>query len=117
MLRSLKDIKKCSIGATDGDIGQVRDLYFDDHAWAARYLIVNTSNWWLGHEVLIAPQWVGGVHWSDETVSVDLSREAVKSAPDYASSADLDRRRESGLYAHCGRPSYRKAGSTLERDI
>lgn len=99
MLRSLKDIKKCSIGATDGDIGQVRDLYFDDHAWAARYLMVNTSNWWLGQEVLIARQSVGGVHWSDETVT------------------DLDRRRESGLYTHYGRPSYWKAGSTLEREI
>ena len=57
------------------------------------------------------------MHWSDETVSVDLCREAVKSAPDHDSLSDLDRRRESGLYTHYGRPSYRKAGSTLEREI
>ena len=117
MLRSLKDIGICAIGATDGDIGQVKDLYFDDHAWAIRSLVVNTGNWWLGHKVLIAPQWVGGVHWSDKTVSVDLGREAVKAAPAYDPSASFDRQRETGQYTHYGRPPYWKAGSTLEREI
>jgi len=32
----------------------------------------------VGHKVLIAPEWITGVHRSDETVSVSLSREAVK---------------------------------------
>ena len=117
MLRSLKALEKCAIGATDGDIGQVKDLYFDDDAWAVRYLIVNTSNWWLGHKVLIAPQWVGGVHWSDETVSVDLDRAAVKVAAAYDPSASFDRHRETSPYTHCGRPPYWKTGSTLEREL
>lgn len=26
----------------------------DDATWAVRYLIVDTSNWWLGHQALIA---------------------------------------------------------------
>jgi hypothetical protein len=30
----------------------------DEETWAIRYLLVNTSNWWLGHEVLIAPEWI-----------------------------------------------------------
>jgi hypothetical protein len=32
MLHSQKDIEKCVISAADGDIGQVKDIYFDDHA-------------------------------------------------------------------------------------
>ena len=117
MLRSSKALEKCTIGATDGDMGQVEDLYVDDHAWAVRFLVVNTSNCWLGHKVLIAPQWAGGFHWSDQTVSVDLDRAAVKAAPACDPSASFDRHRETGLYTPCGRPPYWQTGSTLEREI
>ncbi|MBC7437847.1 MAG: hypothetical protein H7332_17485 [Bdellovibrionales bacterium] len=29
----MNDFKKCAIGASDGDIGHVKDRYFDDDAW------------------------------------------------------------------------------------
>jgi hypothetical protein len=35
MLRTLKDLENCEIGATNGSIGQVNDFYFDDHDWAS----------------------------------------------------------------------------------
>lgn len=44
MLRTLKDFEICAIGASDGDLGHVKDLDFDDHAWVIHYLIANTSN-------------------------------------------------------------------------
>ena len=116
-LRSCAAVIGYHIQATDGEVGHVEGFLIDDETWAIRYLVVNTSNWWLGHKVLIAPQWVGGVHWSDETVGVDLAREAVKAAPAYDSSAALDRARETSLYTHYGRPPYWKTGSTLEREI
>jgi hypothetical protein len=50
-------------------------------AWAIRYLVVNTGHWWLGHLVLVAPQWIDAVSWDDETVSVNLTRDAIKAAP------------------------------------
>jgi hypothetical protein len=40
MLRSIKDLEDCTIGAADGIIGRVRDFYFDDEAWVIRYLVV-----------------------------------------------------------------------------
>lgn len=116
-LRSCAAVVGHHIQATDGEVGHVEGFLIDDETWAIRYLVVNTSNWWLGHKVLIAPQWVGGVHWSDETVSVDLDLEAVKAAPVYDPSVPLDRQREMGLYTHYGRQPYWKAGSTLEREI
>ena len=116
-LRSCEAIVGYHIHATDGEVGHVEGFLIDDETWAIRYIVVNTSNWWLGHKVLIAPQWIGGVQWSDESVTVDLSRAAVKAAPTYDPSADLDRQRETGLYPHYGRPPYWKAGSTLEHEI
>jgi len=35
MLRSVKDMQAYTIRATDGTIGHVKDLYFDDDACAA----------------------------------------------------------------------------------
>ena len=66
-------------------------MLVDDETWAIRYLVVNTSNWWLGHKVLIAPQWIDSVRWLDATVSVDLTRQAVKDSPPYMRTAPLDR--------------------------
>ena len=40
MLRSMKDMEDYTVIATDGTIGRVRDIYFDDEAWVIRYLVV-----------------------------------------------------------------------------
>ena len=105
-LRSCKVVMTYNVEASDGDIGHVQGLLVDEETWAIRYMIVNTSNWWLGHKVLIAPQWIQDVRWSDATVSVDLTRQAVKDAPPYDPTAQLDRDQELGIHEHYGRPAY-----------
>lgn len=109
-LRSSEAVKGYHIHASDGDIGHVQGLLVDDETWAIRYMIVDTSNWWLGHQVLIAPQWIQDVSWSDAKVSVNLTRQAVKDAPAYDAAAQLDRKQESGIYEHYGRPGYWENG-------
>lgn len=105
-LRSGNEILKYDVHATDGDIGHVQGLLVDEKAWAIRYLIVNTSNWWLGHPVLIAPQWIEGVSWKDRKVSVSLTRDAVKGSPPYVLGSRLGRDEEARIYDHYGRPGY-----------
>jgi len=105
-LRSCKAVMSYHIEATDGDIGHVQDLLVDEETWAIRYMIVNTSNWWLGHQVLIAPQWILNVSWHDATVSVNLTQQAVRDAPPYDSTAALDREQDTGIYEHRGRSGY-----------
>ena len=105
-LRSCQAVVGYHIHASDGEIGHVSGLLVDEATWAIRYMVVDTSNWWLGHEVLIAPQWISGLDWSDQSVSVGLTRESVKNAPPYDSTAELNRQREAGLYEHYGRSGY-----------
>ena len=45
MLRSINQLKGAAIDATDGDIGKVRDFYFDDEQWVVRFLVVETGSW------------------------------------------------------------------------
>ncbi len=105
-LRSCAAVRGSHIHATDGDIGHIEDFLVDEHSWAIRYLIVNTSNWWGGRQVLVAPQWIERVSWSDAKVSAGLTREAIKSAPRYDEAAQLDRQQEQAMYEHYGRPGY-----------
>jgi hypothetical protein len=105
-LRSCEALMKYRIEATDGGVGHVQGLLVDEETWSIRYLIVQTSNWWLGHEVLIAPQWIRDMSWPDSTVSVRLTRHAVKDAPPFDSAEPLNRDQEMGLYRHHGRTGY-----------
>jgi hypothetical protein len=36
MLRNLKDLENYEIAATNGSVGHVKNLYFDDHDWVVR---------------------------------------------------------------------------------
>jgi hypothetical protein len=112
-LRSGNDVMRYYVHASDGDIGHVQGFLVDDGSWAIRYLIVNTSNWWLGHEVLVAPEWISAVSWAESTVAVDLSREAVKSSPIYDAKQSLDREQESAIHAHYGRAARSAVGPAL----
>jgi hypothetical protein len=105
-LRSSKAVTGYAIQATDGEIGHVAGFLVDDETWAIRYLVVDTSNWWMGHKVLVAPPWITGVHWADKTVTVDLSRDAIKNAPPYNADTHWGRDQDLSLYRHHGRSGY-----------
>jgi hypothetical protein len=104
-LRSVNAVMHYHVEANDGSIGHVQGLLLDEETWAIRYLIVDTSNWWLGQQVLIAPAWIDGISWSERTVSINLTREAVKTAPPYNAAGTLGRHEEISLHDH-----YRRAG-------
>jgi uncharacterized protein YrrD len=52
MLRNTSHLKGLVIRATDGELGTVDQLYFDNDSRAIRYLTVETGGW--------PPYWVTG---------------------------------------------------------
>jgi len=105
-LRSTDSVQGHNIQAQDGEIGHVEDFIIDDETWAIRYLVVDTRNWWPGKKVLISPQWIERVSWSESKVFVNLSREAIKSSPEFTEESLLTRDYETGLYRHYQREGY-----------
>jgi hypothetical protein len=105
-LRSGNTVLRYHIQAVDGDIGHVQAILIDERTWAIRYLIVNTSNWWLGHEVLIAPQWIEEINWATSKIVLPFKRESIRDAPPYDPHAQLDRSQEARTYAHHKREGY-----------
>ena len=112
-LRSCNEVVGYHLHASDGEIGHVEGFLLDDETWAIRYLVVNTSNWWMGHKVLIAPRWLTAVSWGEQTVSVDLDRDSVKNAPPYVPGDDWNRERDIRLYEHYGRTWYGAGAQSL----
>lgn len=55
MLRGISDLKRFTIAATDGQLGSVNDLYFDDRSWAVRYLVVDAGPWLPGRRLCVSP--------------------------------------------------------------
>jgi hypothetical protein len=79
-LQSFNAVRGYHIHATDGEIGHVDDMLIDERSWAIRDFIVDTSNWWGGHKVMIPAGSITSVTWPDAKVSVSLSRDDVKKA-------------------------------------
>lgn len=105
-LRSARVVIGNHVHGSDGEIGHVQDLLVDDHSWAIRYLVVNTSNWWLGHRVLLSPRWVDAVTWPERIVTVGLTRDAISHGPPYDSGAQFTRQEQQALHQHFDRPYY-----------
>lgn len=105
-LRSTKEVTGNTIEASDGAIGHVEDFIVDDENWAIRYLVIDTVNWWPGKKVLISPKWIERISWEQTTVFVNLTREAIKSSPEYSNEALLSREYETGLFKHYQIPAY-----------
>ena len=105
-LRSCNAVMKYHVHASDGHIGHVAGLLVDDETWAIRYLIVNTSNWWVGHQVLVASQWIDDVNWFSGNVTVNLPRQTLKGAPSYDAASSLDRQQEIEVFEYYGRRGY-----------
>jgi hypothetical protein len=106
-LRSIGEVTGYLIRATDGELGHVDDFLIDDVSWAVRYLVINTSNWWFGRKVLAAPAWITAIDWASKTVDVNVTREAIKTAPAYDRVEHVDRQWEAAYHQHMrGRDSW-----------
>lgn len=107
MLRTAKTLNGYALRARDGDIGHVKDLYFDDLLWNLRYFVVDTGGWLTGRRVLVAPESVSGTLFTnDKLIPVDLTREQVKGSPDIDTEQPVERQRELALREYYGWPAY-----------
>jgi len=114
-LRSASEVQGYDIQAIDGSIGHVDDFIVEDIDWEVRYLVIDTSNWWFGKKVLVAPQWADQLSWEDKKVGIGLSQQAIKNSPEWDSTKNINREYEAQLYDHYKQPGYWERGSRSQR--
>jgi uncharacterized protein YrrD len=104
MLHRLGKLIGLSIEASDGEIGSIRDIYFDDHRWSVRYLVVEADMARLRRQVLLAPTCIAGIH--SDRVRVGLSRQQIEASPPVETDKPVSRQRESASFDYYGYPYY-----------
>jgi hypothetical protein len=110
MLNSVTHLVDSTITASDGPIGHVRQVYFDDQAWAIRYLVVDTGDWLAGREVLISPYSVKQPLGSVKNVDVALTRQQVEGSPPIDTHLPVSRQHEREHQGYYGHPEYWAGG-------
>ena len=106
MLQSIKQLYGNKLGASDGEIGQVKDCYFDDRNWAVRYVVADTGSWLPGRQVLISPHAFGSLHQAGKVLRVNLTRKQIEDSPSIESHKPLSRQYEEEYYRYYGWPYY-----------
>jgi hypothetical protein len=106
MLRSIKQLYGTKLGASDGEIGHVKDFYFDDQNWAVRYLVADTGSWLPGRQVLISPHAFGKVPGAGKLLLVNLTRKQIEESPSIESHKPVSRQYEEEYYRYYGWPYY-----------
>jgi hypothetical protein len=102
MTYNIKYLYGSTLIALDGDIGQVKDFYFDDTAWAIRYLVADTGSWLRGKQVLLTPHTFG--HWDREgkALSINLTRRRIENSPSIELHKPVSRQYEIEYYRYYG---------------
>lgn len=106
MLRRIHEIEGFKIHASDGEIGRVASLLFDDELWAVRYALVDTGPWIFGKSVLVSPVHVKTIDFDNHEVRVDLTRDQVKESPQVATHEPVSRAKERQFHQYYRIPVY-----------
>ena len=101
LLRQLSELCGYSLHSRDGEIGRLKEVFFDDRYWTVRYFVVQTGIW-LGKEVLILPSMVLAVNEEDLGLHVDLTREQIRNCPDVKTSLPISRHTEDDFFGYYG---------------
>lgn len=106
MLRNAKFFEGFELSASDGTIGKVKDVYFDDERWHVRYFVVDTGGWLNGRMVLISPEAVTTPRYHDKTLSTALTQEQVRNSPHVDTDRPVSRQQELELNQYYAWPYY-----------
>ena len=110
MLQNIKELYGKELAALDGVIGHVKDFYFDDTAWAIRYVVVDTGSWLTGRLVLLSPHAFAELNQHEETLPVRLWKKQIQDSPSIASHETVSRQFEERYYRSYGWPVYWQGG-------
>ena len=83
--------KRYKLHSFDGEIGKVKEFYFDDHHWTIRYLVADTGNWLTGRQVLISPYAMVAVNKEEEYITIDLTKKQIEDSPSLNSDKPVSR--------------------------
>ena len=106
MLSNAKTLQGYKLNSLDGEIGKVKEFYFDDRHWTIRYLVADTGNWLTGRQVLISPYALLAVSREKQQITVDLTKKQIEGSPSLDRDKPVSRQFEEAYCAYYCWPMY-----------
>lgn len=106
MLQSVNDLKGYDIVATDGEIGNIEEFYFDDTNYVIRYIVANTGSWLTGKQNLISPFIITHLDKEARKIQVALTKEQVINSPSIEKHQPVSRQMEKIVSDYYGTAYY-----------
>jgi uncharacterized protein YrrD len=98
MLLAISALKGYAIEASDGSIGTVADILFDDQTWKLRWFVVETGSWLSGRKVLLHPSAIRRPDYDRSELSVALTKAQVEAGPPLGEHEPVSQQMESRPY-------------------
>lgn len=111
MLQNTTELYGHKLVATDGDIGHLKDFYFDDTTWAIRYLVADTGTWLTGRPVLIARHALAVLDSHENTLHIKLRKQQIQNSTTDSANKLLSGEDEVGCCRYYGWPAHWESGA------
>jgi len=111
MFYDIKRLYGNKLAASDGEIGHIKDFYFDDKTWVIRYVVADTGSWLTGRLVLLSPHALGKWHEAEKLLHVALTKQQIENGPPIESHKPVSRQYEIEYYRYYGWPAYWEGGA------
>ncbi len=117
MIQNIKHLYGRNLAASDGDVGRVKDCFFDDQTWAVRYVVADTGSWLAERQVLLSPHaflvpGFGESRSDDQDLQVNLTLKQIEDSPLINLNRPVSRKDEETYHLHYGWPVYWSGGAT-----
>ena len=106
MLNEAKTLKGYKLNGLDGELGKIKEFYFDDHYWTIRYLVADTGNWLVERQVLISPHVLSTVNKDARNIAINLTKKQIENSPSLDSDKPVSRQFEVEYYGYYSWPMY-----------
>ncbi|NVN90087.1 MAG: PRC-barrel domain-containing protein [Desulfuromonadales bacterium] len=106
MLIKAKTLRGYTLESVNGEIGSVKEFYFDDCHWTIRYLVADTGNWLTGKQVLISPYALLSENKKTNRIVVNLTKEQIENSPSLNSDMPVSRQFEEVYNGYYEWPTY-----------
>jgi hypothetical protein len=94
MFRSAKRLLGFAIKATDGVIGDVENLFFDNEKWVVRYIVLASGSLFSGRQTLVSPISISTIDGDRKLIFTDLTMKQIENAPGIENKKPISRRQE-----------------------
>jgi sporulation protein YlmC with PRC-barrel domain len=105
MLSKVKTLKGYKLDSLEGEIGKVKEFYFDDKYWTIRYLVADSGKP-SSKQVLISPYALRAVNKEEQNIAIDLTKKQIEDSPPLDSDKPVSRQFEKDYYGYYGWPTY-----------